>query len=109
MTDKELLIKFATFIGWTRIEEVPYLPTNPLMGLDPTDGHCKEVPNYLKDLNVVNDCRKVMTCEQLRQFADELWKIRSSGESSLLDIADTLIWATARDRVEAFLRVKEGL
>ena len=98
MTDEQMRIKIAEACGWTMVTTLncgsyPH-------GINPTGDrmHTAVLPDYLNDLNACAEFEAVLTSAERFTFLVELDKLCGDEPSA--------VWATARQRAEAFLRTK---
>lgn len=102
MTDQERRIATAEACGWTNIHglEDSEGKMNCFVGTNPqSDFGFELIPNYCADLNAIHEAEKTM-------FESKDWEA-CEYELRLEAITTSWAWfATARQRNEAFLRVK---
>ena len=97
MTPEQQRIAIAEACGWTEIEPCTCCD-GVSRGYTPTPGaHKKHLPNYLNDLNAMNEVEKAMNNNDWWKFVEHL--INICGGGTALGIS-----ATAAQRAEAFLR-----
>jgi hypothetical protein len=94
MTDEQINAAIAEACGWTDIFEHPEFG---LMGVGPETHGCRTgIENYTDDLNAMHEAEKVLTEHQNESIYPRnlgAWKNPTK-----------VIYATARQRAEAFLR-----
>ena len=106
LSDKELNEKVAKLCGWE------YFQDKQCWSLFDEIGHFmkgpEEMPDYVHDLNAMQDMRMKLSRHALHIFVNLLYRVAHYGESDLMDMIDTIAWANARERCEAFvLTMKE--
>jgi hypothetical protein len=72
----------------------------------PREPHRETLPDYLKDLNSMNEAEKVMQCGHFQQYSIELWHVCTLAhpDSQYNELTYDRLHATAAQRAEAFLR-----
>jgi hypothetical protein len=113
MTPEKQRIAIATACGWTNVaprivQNVKYQGDDITVGIWSDDGW---IPDYLNDLNAMNEAEKVLSGEQKEQFIFWLNHLHPSADIHFaekkrelrLDVFD-LVHTTAAQRAEAFLR-----
>ena len=105
MTSDHQRIAIAEACGWT----VTHWKVNPfdvIARKDGTEYQLKHLPDYLNDLNAINDAEKVLTYDQQIDYSRQVGKLVGShlpaSRAAWIDFG--LIKATAAQRAEAFLR-----
>ena len=113
MTDEELRRRVAELLGWTNICEESHYSYDDMEHLDVLCGisktGCKdEMPNYPQDLNACHEMEKEIRKdhEYTGWYLDALKNILDSYNYQHSCKVYT-IFATARQRCEAFIAVKE--
>ena len=98
MTNLEINIAIAEMCGWGFLSKDKFIviPPNSPYSVQPLS----TIPDYVNDLNAMHDAEKVLTSEQINEYADWLLVICNSASSK------NQHWfnATASQRAEAFLR-----
>ena len=110
MDKEQQRIAIAEACGWTEIEF--YRPYGEGLGVDRWRGKSplgmmRDLPDYLNDLNAMNEAERVMTKEQHRKFTANLWMLipcQHLISTPPKDVADAVVSATSAQRAEAFLR-----
>ena len=109
MDKEKQRIKIAEALGYTHVRIVKAIEGPPDIGIGhhPTEPH--SIPDYLNDLNAINNALAYLTPKQLEQWAVELTAIvleNNSGAWWDLNINETaqVLSATAEQWAEAFLR-----
>ena len=98
-------IAIAEACGWKEITAQNWIP----LGIPPTRRHGVEyIPSYLKDLNAMHEAEKVLTPEQLSDYASYI--IRAARHKEGIEDHEShypvpfALHATAAQRAEAFLK-----
>ena len=101
MTDEQMRIKIAEACGWKALEYEDFskygVPCFMLMGSNNT-GTRLAPPDYLNDLNACAEFEAMLTSAERFTYLVELNKLCGDEPSA--------VWATARQRAEAFLKTK---
>lgn len=102
MTDEEMRIKIAEACGWTEIVHHKLHAGNEgLLGTHIAADGVRDrdwVPDYLNDLNACSEFEAMLTSAERFTYIVELNKLCGDEPSA--------VWATARQRAEAFLKTK---
>lgn len=98
MTDQEINVAIAEACGWTILKE-PRADGCACYATNPDGVHVPGILDYCNDLNAMHSAEKVLG-EEWDLYADHLCKLQPN-ETSLVK---ALLFATARQRAEAFLR-----
>ena len=106
MNPEQQRIAIAEACGWTEIEPCTCCD-GVSRGYHPTPGaHKKHLPDYLNDLNAMNDAEKVLTKANWGGYAAELYRITDAHNHGISPNHHWLAvaFSTASQRAEAFLR-----
>lgn len=102
MTKEAQRIAIAESLGWTRVK--PH--TGLSWGADAKEKtwvYPHQLPDYLNDLNEMNEAEKTLTPEQSSQMVCEVSKMHI-GTGSFYTFNSALLHASASQRAESFLR-----
>lgn len=113
MTDDEIRIAVAKACGWHTVQQNPMYPhdRSRLAGFwgEDTTALCG-IPNYPADLNACASFREHLDKREQDLFAAHLGELtggkRIDFGAMRVDCTTAILWATARQRCEAFLKVK---
>jgi hypothetical protein len=100
-----LRIRIAEALGWTQVYyRKPHID-NSLVGIKPGEPFWRDLPEWPTDLNAMHDleCALADDSEAWEQYCATLWAICNASD----DTAGA-INASALQKAEAFIRVKEG-
>lgn len=99
-------IAIAQACGWTMIKGEKPAHFGAFLGL--MDGKTAFIPDYLTDLNAINEAVLGRSIHHQDQFCFELWSIirrdRSASDSEIGSVDFLVCNATPSQRAEAFLR-----
>jgi hypothetical protein len=110
MSDNEKRIKIAEKCGWKRIPSLYFLDQIVWQspgGLVNRQDEILSCPNYLNDLNAMHEAEEVLTFDESRRYAQNLYNItakQTDGKILSASGAWLMLTATARQRADAFLR-----
>lgn len=106
MTERDIRLTIAKALGWSAIWEADASEYNDFDLGGIKDGHAGVAPDYPNDLNACHEFEETVGGEDWNQYERHLRAItlRDSQEGTGLD--RRLILAAARQRCEAFLRMK---
>jgi hypothetical protein len=106
MTEEDRInIALAELYGWTDIKEDP--DYQEFTGIDPDGGRERWIPKYWNDACTFEALWPRLTEDKKEQFVDELCDIidREDHPKRYIGEGCSAFFATARQRVEAMLRV----
>jgi len=95
MDPEQKRIKIAEACGWRKRRD-----HHLSQWLAPVGGAWNEPPDFLRDLNAMHEAEKVMTCDQMEDYADKLQNM-CGGNKHIFDC--TPVFATAAQRADAFI------
>lgn len=106
MTDNEINITIAQACGVKPLDKDQGVRKVWIDTFGEDLGEWGFVEKYTKDLNAMHEAEKVLTEKQLVWYMQKLSQIRlRDGEHGMIAcILDRIVFATARQRAEAFLR-----
>jgi len=101
MKPEEQRIAIATACGWKEVQ-----PPFEFRWMNPqTKWTEPEVPDYLSDLNAMNDAEGMLKGEQARDYANRLFHITLANRENIEEDSWFIhVRATASHRAEAFLK-----
>ena len=92
LTDDEIRLKVAELLGWADIDD--FTET----GMDPRSQRVWDIPDFPRDLNACHEMEKTLSLGEKCYYVDLL-----QGKMGSLEWG----FATARQRCESFIAVKE--
>lgn len=106
MTDEQINAAIAEACGWTEIQDSGVWHHHKLWGyppLKPGQGgnSFQYLPDYCTDLNAMHEAEKILAPKSWNNFSDKWWDYHNNLQRVTEGRA---IYATARQRAEAFLR-----